>query len=46
MMMTAGLAATAEAPNGEAARAELCLVHVETLIAEAQAGTGRLAGPE
>ena len=46
-MIAAGLmlSALAASPDPEPPRAELCLAHVETMIAEAQRETGTVAGP-
>jgi len=39
------LSVLAANPDPESPRAELCLAHVEAMIAEAQRETGRVAGP-
>lgn len=44
-MLMLVLALVAGAPAEEPARAELCLAHINTMIAEASRETGRVAGP-
>lgn len=44
-MLILVLALAASAPAEEPARAELCLAHINTMIAEASRETGRVAGP-
>ena len=44
-MMMLVLALAASAPVEEPARAEVCLAHVNAMIAEASRETGRVAGP-
>ena len=44
-MLMLVLALAASAPGEEPARAELCVAHINTMIADASRETGRVAGP-
>lgn len=44
-MLMLVLALAASAPAEEPARSELCLAHINTMVADASRETGRVAGP-